>query len=207
MPLPPRLFAGDEELGKRDDDHKPGAKSPLGIAWQHRRIPHGPLRRNMKRIAWGAVALVLLYYFFKNMPTDLERRPSQRPNFDQPGLGAAPRPPAAPQGSMQQPGLEDSALTSLRNFNGPIKFYQLASTLHAVSQTKGADLVNRNVVCITSYHTILHPDHSLAIRRCEPQECVRAFTHCLRNGYSRKEFCAFCTYGAGRYIYGHTESC
>jgi hypothetical protein len=141
MPLPPRLFPGDEELGKRDDDHKPGTKSPLGIAWQH--------RRNMKRVALGLVALICLYYFFKNMPSDLEN-PRPRPHYDHnlaqsgPTVGSGPPPPV--QGSMQKSGLEGAAEISQHYFNGPIKFYQLAMTLHAVSKTKGSDLVNRNVV-------------------------------------------------------------
>src|SRR3954447_23475400 len=83
MPLPPRLFPGDEELGKRDDDHKPGKKSNLGIPWQHRRLSQGPHRRTLKRAALGFIALVALYYFFKNMPTDLEN-PSHRPQYNHP---------------------------------------------------------------------------------------------------------------------------
>jgi hypothetical protein len=154
MALPPRLFPGDEELGKRDDDHKPGMKSPLGIAWQHRRIPHGPHRRNMKRVALGLIVLILLYYFFKNMPTDLEN-PRPRPHYDhntpEPGPAAGSNAPPASQGSIQKPGLEETTETSQHYFNGPIKFYQLASTLHAVSKTKGSELVNQNVVCILEF--------------------------------------------------------
>ena len=150
MPLPPRLFPGDEELGKRDDDHKPGKKSPLGMAWQHRRIPHGPHRRNVKRVALGVVLLIGLYYFFKNMPTDLEN-PRSRPHYDHnparsdPGAGSRPAPPAQ-QGPIQKARVEEMAEASQHYFNGPIKFYQLASTLRAVSNTRGSEPVNRNVV-------------------------------------------------------------
>jgi hypothetical protein len=155
MPRPPRLFAGDEELGKKNDDHKPGmglgrgVKSPLGIAWQQRRLPHGQ-RRNMKRVALGLVVLIGLFYFFKNMPTDLEN-PRPRPHYDHgpeqsgPVQGSNPR--SANQGSVQKPGHEGVGEVSQHYFNGPIKFYQLASTLHAVSKTRGAEFVNRNVVC------------------------------------------------------------
>lgn len=152
MPLPPRLFAGDEELGKKNDDHKPGmgVRSPLGIAWQQRRLPRGSQRRNMKRVALGLIVLICLYYFFKNMPSDLENprpRPRYDHNPDQVGPAQGSRPPAANQGSVQKPGNEQKVEVSQHYFNGPIKFYQLASTLHAVSKTKGAELVNRNVVC------------------------------------------------------------
>ena len=151
MPLPPRLFPGDEELGKRDDDHKPGMKSPLGIAWQQRRIPHGPHRRNMKRVALGLVLLIGLYYFFKNMPTDLEN-PRPRPHYEHnpgesdPAAGSRPPPPV--QSSMQKPGVEETVEASQHYFNGPIKFYQLASTLHAVSKT------DRKSTRLNSSHSI-----------------------------------------------------
>jgi len=155
MPLPPRLFPGDEELGKKDDDHKPGMglKSPLGLVWQHRRLPHGPQRRNLKRLALAALAFIALYYFFKNMPTDLEN-PRQRPHYSHPATGPAPVPaaeqralPPAAQGSGSKSAQHQAPEEPLHNFNGPIKFYQLASSLHAVSHTRGAELTNRNVVC------------------------------------------------------------
>lgn len=160
MALPPRLFTGDEELGKKDDDHKPGRKSSLSAVWQQRRLSHGPHRRTLKRIALGALALIVVYYFFKNMPTDLEN-PRIRPHYDHSpqettqGTGSKPATPAN-QGSMPKPGHEETTAVSPHYFNGPIKFYQLASTLHAVSRTKGSDLINRNVVSVsaptTSYH-------------------------------------------------------
>ena len=157
MPLPPRLFPGDEELGKKDDDHKPGAKNPLGIAWQHRQIPHGPHRRNMKRVALGFVVLIALYYFFKNMPKDLEQ-PRARPNFDHtqssPSTDARPPPPLN-QGTMQKTGTEGTSAASQFYFNGPIKFYQLAATLHAVSKTRGSDRVNQNVVSLLDVLVVL----------------------------------------------------
>ncbi|TVY67464.1 hypothetical protein LSUE1_G007397, partial [Lachnellula suecica] len=152
MPLPPRLFPGDEELGKRDDDHKPGTglKSPLGIVWQQRRRSHVPQRRTMKRVALGALVFIILYYFFKNMPTDLEN-PRQRPHYASPGNVPAPanglgRPPPGFQGSKSQPAAEKTTEVPLHNFNGPIKYYQLAASLHAVTNTRGGELINQNVL-------------------------------------------------------------
>lgn len=145
MPLPPRLFPGDEELGKRDDNHRPGGrKNALGLAWQHRRIPvvHGPHRRNLKRVALGMLGIICIYYFFKNMPTDLER-PRQRPDFSRPSSIGQPV-KAPPQSSKS--GKEADTKLLLHDFNGPIKFYELASTLHAASRTRGAELINPNVV-------------------------------------------------------------
>ena len=69
MPLPPRLFPGDEELGKKDDDHKPGMKNSM--AWKPRiAMPHVQIqKRTVKRVFWGVVVLVAVYFFVKNIPT------------------------------------------------------------------------------------------------------------------------------------------
>src|SRR3954451_23688531 len=64
MPSSKRLFADDEELGKKDDDHRPtdGAMvSPTLRIWRLRR----------KRVLIGIFALYLLYLFIKHIPTDV----------------------------------------------------------------------------------------------------------------------------------------
>lgn len=149
MPLPPRLFPGDEELGKRDDDHRPGKRGPVSATWQQRRISHGPHRRTIKRVALGIVALIALYYFFKNMPTDLEN-PRARPTYNhdpqKPPQGSETKsPPASNQGTIPKTN-EPKTSEGLHYFNGPIKFYKLASTLHAMARTHGSELINHNVV-------------------------------------------------------------
>ena len=148
MPLPPRLFPGDEELGKKDDDHKPGVKNSFGIPWQQWRPFHGPHRRNTKRVVLGLVVLICLCYLFKSMPTtDLE-------NSRLPPAVPLASPPAS-QGSTPKPEKEETMKASPHYFNGPIKFYQLASTLRAFSKTKSAEL-NRNVVrALEPLHTSL----------------------------------------------------
>ncbi|TGO20596.1 hypothetical protein BPAE_0283g00080 [Botrytis paeoniae] len=151
MPLPPRLFHGDVELGKRDDDHRPGSKTPLGMAWQHRR-PHVQ-RRSMKKIIIGLLVGIGLYYFYKNMPTDLQN-PRQRPHYTQNGgvpAQAGSRAPSPQLNSNQASKLDDDESTEIgHNFNGPIKFYQLATTLNAMSKVKGSDPVNNNVLFAAS---------------------------------------------------------
>jgi hypothetical protein len=151
MPLPARLFPGDEELGKRDDDHRPGGKkNPLGLVWQHKRISaaQGLHRRTLKRLLLGLLGLVAVYYFFKNMPTDVENhshRPQYIPNTGK--TGTQPPPESPPQ--SQTPGAKpaEKSVAPLHDFNGPIKFYELAATLHSVFSTSGSDLINPNVVC------------------------------------------------------------
>lgn len=66
MPPPSRLFAGNEDMSKKDDDHKPGTRSSM--LWRQRTIPHVQ-RRLAKRVVLAIVTLIAFYYFFKNMPT------------------------------------------------------------------------------------------------------------------------------------------
>ncbi|KAI9052967.1 hypothetical protein LZ554_003238 [Drepanopeziza brunnea f. sp. 'monogermtubi'] len=153
MPLVPRLFPGDVELGKRDDDHKPGGKSQLGLAWQHRRIPNTPLRRipntplrrSMKRVVLGVLALIALYYFFRNMPTDLEN-PRKRPSYVHVAGPHAPSSKELPDSKTTAPqrGQINTTGVPLHDFNGPIKFYNLASTLHGagILGAKGYEQIN-----------------------------------------------------------------
>ncbi|KAE8442567.1 hypothetical protein EG329_003054 [Mollisiaceae sp. DMI_Dod_QoI] len=147
MPVPQRRFHGDEELGKKDDDHKPGTNGPMGRAWQQRRLPHGPRRSNMKRIALGLLVVIVFYYFFKNIPTDL-KQPRQRTSYLPPAGPNAPVSKTVPNSydSTSKMMDEDTSDTPLHNFNGPIKFYQLASSLHGVSKMRGYESINQNVL-------------------------------------------------------------
>lgn len=148
MALPPRLFPGDEELGKKYDDHQPGSKGSLGAIWQHRRLGHGPHRRTLKRLALGALAFITVFYFFRNMPTDMEN-PRVRPHYDHSSRdttsGIVTRPPPVKHGSAPQSVHDETAVASRHYFNGPIRFHQLASTLREVSRAKGSDSMNRNI--------------------------------------------------------------
>ncbi|KAK2626672.1 hypothetical protein QTJ16_003847 [Diplocarpon rosae] len=132
MPLVPRMFAGDVELGKRDDDHRPGLRSPYGLTWQQRRIHQTPQRRNMRRLAVGLLALAGLYVFFKNMPNDLES-PRTRPNY-RTAAGPGTASPYS-QDIVLKAEPKDTAEVARHNFNGPIKFYHLASSLRAAQES------------------------------------------------------------------------
>jgi hypothetical protein len=121
MPLSKSLFADDEELGKKDDDHRPTEGAMLGPtlrAWRPRR----------KRILTGIIALYLLYLFVKYIPTDVppvSKRIDTR--FGAPvGKGESPAPiDSAPQG----PPPRTSKTATEHYFDGPIKFYNLPSSL------------------------------------------------------------------------------
>ena len=60
----------DEEMGKKDDDHRPSDQSRF-LPRQHRAIPRP------RRILFAIIALFLVYEFFKHMPTDLKPAPDR----------------------------------------------------------------------------------------------------------------------------------
>jgi hypothetical protein len=125
----------------------------------------------LKKIALGILGLIVLYYFFKNMPTDLEN-PRQRPNYGpSAGSNAPPKPPTVNQDSTSKPGSGGTAEPVAHDYNGPIKFYHLASTLHAVSKTRDSDLINHNVVSLTQNTHLGKGLQKVAIRCCEFEEC------------------------------------
>lgn len=117
MPLPQRRFhGGDEELGKKDDDHKVGGK---GHTWQQRRIQAWPRRSSLKKFALGTLVVIGFYYFFKNMPTDLEQ-PRLRPSYGPPAGPNAPAPRTVPNryNSKSRTTVEETEETPAHNFNG-----------------------------------------------------------------------------------------
>ena len=140
------LLAGDEELGKKDDDHRPSNGTATPSSWSARRKPAGPRKR---RIFYGICALLCLYVFIKNIPTDLG--PTSRYNFNQrlndmgklgteiPDIPTRkPRKPAEPSEAEEH------------YHNGPIKFYMLAQSLHSAARLGGQHESNKNVLFAAS---------------------------------------------------------
>lgn len=148
-----RFFAGDVELGKKDDDFKAGGRTPLGAAWTGRKAP---ARRSVKRVVMVAVAMICLYVFFKNMPKDVQQR-GVRPKYIHSEDGApANSPVSTPQSRPKEsdqlpppPATEDEE-ESQHTFGGPIKFYALAATLQTISRSQGVKVDNKNVLFAAS---------------------------------------------------------
>lgn len=144
LPLRPRILLGDEELGKRDDDHKPGVRSPFASVWSARRGQAITGKRSMRRIGIGLALIVFFYYFFKNMPTDLEPqhgRPHYQP-VEYAGNGRYPKPPGLTSEE------HEASTESQHYFNGAIKFYQLAASLNKITNAKAN--INNNVLFAAS---------------------------------------------------------
>ncbi|KAJ9138882.1 Glycosyltransferase 2 [Pleurostoma richardsiae] len=146
-------FGDEEGMTKKDDDRKPGK---LGPSWHLGRIPP---RRTLKRLALFLLFAASVYLFIKHIPTDVPIRDRRHPVYtysDLPDkqssgpLRAPPRrPPAQPKKDDTASARQPSAVTA-HNFNGPLKFYNLASTLHAITNTRGGSSANKNVLFAAS---------------------------------------------------------
>ena len=150
MSLLGRIFDGDEELGKKDDDHRPlnGALKSSG-SWSARQ-PAPWLRR--RKIFYGIGALLLLYVFVKNIPPDLGPAPQDASSraYQQDNEGAK-LPPASSLPPTNKPKRPSTPSEAEEHYHdGPIKFYRLASSLHSVARLGGQKDVNKNVVFAAS---------------------------------------------------------
>ncbi|KAI1461317.1 hypothetical protein F4805DRAFT_453745 [Annulohypoxylon moriforme] len=145
------FFLSDEELGKKDDDHKPfknggGLRQPN---WNPARVPP---RRSLKRIALVLVVASIVYLFIRNIPVLGPNAQMRRPSYTYPDFSAnTPRRPASDR-SQAAPPKPQARLPSTpeRIFNGPVRFLELAPTLHGISGTRGNMLINRNVLFASS---------------------------------------------------------
>ena len=140
-----RFFAGDEELGKKDDDHRPAKDGLLPPTWPVRKAA---LRARGRSVLYGLLACLLVYLFIHNIPTDLGPT-TQRPHYGSSSQGGpGPAPLVAPAANFPKPGKQLS--TDDGTYDGPVKFYKLATSLHAVARLIGHRGVNKNVLFAAS---------------------------------------------------------
>ncbi|KAJ4352282.1 uncharacterized protein N0V89_007630 [Didymosphaeria variabile] len=169
------MLPGDEELGKKDDDHRPRAtRMPI---W----IPRStPLRWRRRRILLAVVGLYLVYVLVKNMPT-LGAWSDQITTSD---YGSAPpgrfsygydqtnnEEPAGPPPGYRAPRAGEP---TPHTFDGQFKFYRLAASLHGASHTYGYRAVNRNIVFPISS---LHSASTMLPMICEMARWSRNYVH------------------------------
>ena len=141
-----RIFTADEELGKKDDDHRPQKNTTSSSStWSVRKT--SPAFRK-RRVIYAICALVFVYVFVKNIPDDLG--PVAR-NID-PRLNQGTKLPegtaAPPATKPKHPAIPSEAEEHYHD--GPIKFYNLASSLHSVARLRGHLDTNRNVLFAAS---------------------------------------------------------
>ncbi|KAL2853217.1 armadillo-type protein [Aspergillus pseudoustus] len=132
MPPSKRPLLADEELGKKDDDHRP--TTPLEPQWH----PKSWKRPRRRRILLTLVVVYLLYLFFKNMPTDLpsarERMKSRLP----PSQHVLPEAAAPPGTFTSDPPPRDESGPGDKDdhyYEGRIQFYELGKTLKLFQQS------------------------------------------------------------------------
>ncbi|KAL8811761.1 MAG: hypothetical protein Q9223_007460 [Gallowayella weberi] len=158
------MFADGEDLGKKDDDRKPGKINLQVPAWSARKP--APWRR--RRILYGVVAFIALYLFFKNIPV-----PEHPPTNFRPTYGSSPRSapddlhkskPVPERPAQKPPRPEKPSDAEKHYYDGPIRFYNLAISLHAIARLWGQLDNNRNVLFAASN---LHSASELIPIACE----------------------------------------
>ena len=142
-----RMFTGDEELGKKDDDHRPQSNGPpsSSSSWSVRKT--SPAFRK-RRIIYGICALLFIYVFVKNIPDDL----GPSPRFLDPRVNQGAK---LPEGKVEPPANKPKRPATPSEaeehyHDGPIKFYKLAASLHSVARLGGQHDSNKNVLFAAS---------------------------------------------------------
>lgn len=139
------MLPGDEELGKKDDDHryKP-ARQTSWSTWNH------TFRWRRRRTLLAIVGLLLLYYCFRSSSDDYEDsiEPEYRgrpitSTYQKPSANDDDEPTGPPPG-MQKPRRGDAIP---RTYDGQIRFFRLAGSLRpSASATGGYEKKNRNIL-------------------------------------------------------------
>jgi hypothetical protein len=147
MPYHSRVLSKDEELGKRDDDFRPKRLHSAANVFN--------ILRWRKRRLFGLLAgIVLIYLFVTNPPADLRRvdgrqhgQPAELGQY----AGASTTSRREPTGPPPRPIIDaEDDEGEKRYYDGPIKFYKLAASLHAITRTMGQHNTNRNVLFAAS---------------------------------------------------------
>ncbi|KAG8527557.1 uncharacterized protein KY384_007709 [Bacidia gigantensis] len=140
-----RLFASDEELGKKNDDRRPDGHAATA-AWTVRRPSHNIRKR--KVLYWLCGAL-FVFLFIKNIPTDVGPHPrwADTRTYQAPvAEGKLTSPTSTPPNSKKPPRPTEPSSAQEHYHDGPIKFWQLAASLHAVAKLGGQKELNKNVL-------------------------------------------------------------
>lgn len=168
----------DPELGvhKKDDDlYKGGKKRTSSIGWKS--APRVAPRKTFKRLGLLVLIAAAAYLFIHNIPTDVGPRHSARPSYPiaKAPSEAAPAPkPQAPSAIDTVDEDEGDAGPPSRDYDGPIRFMELAETLHAISGTHGSSTLNKNVLFAASS---LRSAGSLLPLACKMGRELRAYVH------------------------------
>lgn len=143
----PRPLLADEELGKKDDDHRPVSSRRTTAQMAHWKTPRP------RRVLAALVACILLYLFFKNMPTGLrpaeERYNARLAQLRQDNQAPHSHAPGAPAQDQSQPDT-DGVRTENHDHEGPILFISLANSLRLLRAPSNRHAAGRAVVFAAS---------------------------------------------------------
>lgn len=147
MPYHSRVLSKDEELGKRDDDFRPKRSPSFHNGFN-------VLRWRKRRLFSLIAGIALVYLFFANPPADLRRvdgrqygQPAAAAPYVAPPRYSTSEPTGAPPRTPLDPDDDES---DKQYYDGPIKYYRLASSLHAIGRSMGQRNNNRNVLFAAS---------------------------------------------------------
>ncbi|KAI9825338.1 MAG: hypothetical protein M1826_007016 [Phylliscum demangeonii] len=142
MPPSHRLRVFDEELGKRNDDHKPGSRHALRSSWPPWSISARFRRRRVLALALFTLSVYFLFRAacFLRSGTANHRSASHSSFRDILSVGHAGLPPDAPRpadGTLRCPS---------HYYDGPIEFTRLGLTLPVAAKNGGSKFGSSNVL-------------------------------------------------------------
>ncbi|KAI9713212.1 MAG: hypothetical protein M1820_001198 [Bogoriella megaspora] len=149
MPHPSRIYPTDEELGKRNDDYRP-KRINSWLGWRRRLMEY---RR--KRIVVVVAVGLFVWLLWTIMPGIIRENPLDVRLGSHSGTIVANMGPGQssdseiadePKGPPPRITDEEALKASNHYFNGPIRFFRLADSLHAIAKTLGHRAMNKNVM-------------------------------------------------------------
>ncbi|KAL8935285.1 MAG: hypothetical protein Q9216_005504, partial [Gyalolechia sp. 2 TL-2023] len=152
MSLLGRIFADDEDFGKKSDDRKP-KKPNILPSWSTRTTASSAPAYRRKSVLYALIACIVLYFFFLNIP-EPTNPPTKRPQYIKPSPHAPQnpnQPKAIPETPTQKPPRPEKPSEAEQHYyDGPIKFYNLAVSLRGIAWLRGQIEYNRNVLFVAS---------------------------------------------------------
>ncbi|KAK7416059.1 hypothetical protein QQZ08_012141 [Neonectria magnoliae] len=130
-----RLWPGDEEMAKKDDDLGAPGHPRLSAQWQATRAPRR--RAAVRLVAYAVFCILFVFALYRLIPsssTDPADRSAEK------GSSSGFNPPRKQQVTPEQD----------RTYSGPINFPDLGKTLRSLSGTGGGIERNRNVLFATA---------------------------------------------------------
>jgi hypothetical protein len=158
------MLPGDEELGKKDDDHRfaPAQRSGWSI-WNH------TFRWRRRRILMAVAGLALVYVVLNAMERFNDGRQLTPISSYIPAYNDGLEPQGAP------PGIQVVGGETPHTFDGRIRFYRLAKSLRkSAAHTNGYDETNQNVLFAMSSLTSAS---NLLPMVCEMSKWSRNYVH------------------------------